>query len=252
MITTIHMKPVNRRPETVWVPAAVSLGNTPTPAPPGGANALANGVASISSAVKSKDGFAIASATAATLASSTAVSAAMWTSIGLSSQAVPVIGQVLGAIALIAGLFASARAKKKAFDEQRSQVEVQNSEMRNLIAEMDTSIAQIERQLQASLVQINQLSGLGSSWFNRTFRPGKTAEREYNAAVSANEQLKRDLETRMGTAEQLTQGLVQVLEKLTNVQGNRAAQNAVLFGLLALGIGVAGYYGYQEFKRRKK
>ena len=124
--------------------------------------------------------------------------------------------------------------------------------MRNLIAEMDTAIAQIERQLQASLVQINQLSGLGSSWFNRTFRPGKTAEREYNAAVSANEQLKRDLETRMGTAEQLTQGLVQVLEKLTNVQGNRAAQNAVLFGLLALGIGVAGYYGYQEFKRRKK
>lgn len=243
MITTIHMKPVNRRPETVWVPAAVSLGNTPTPAPPGGANALANGVASISSAVKSKDGFAIVSATASSTASAIALGVI---------QAAPVVGQVLGAIALIAGLVARARAKKKAFDEQRSQVEVQNSEMRNLIAEMDTSIAQIERQLQASLVQINQLSGLGSSWFNRTFRPGKTAEREYNAAVSANEQLKRDLETRMGTAEQLTQGLVQVLEKLTNVQGNRAAQNAVLFGLLALGIGVAGYYGYQEFKRRKK
>ena len=242
MITTIHMKPVNRRPETVWVPAAVSLGNTPTPAPPGGANALANGVSNISSAVKSKDGFAIVSATASSTASAIALGVI---------QAAPVVGQVLGAIALIAGLVARARAKKKAFDEQRAQVEVQNSEMRNLIAEMDTAIAQIERQLQASLVQINQLSGLGG-WFNRTFRPGKTAEREYNAAVSANEQLKRDLEMRMSTAEQLTQGLVQVLEKLTNVQGNRAAQNAVLFGLLALGIGVAGYYGYQEFKRNKK
>lgn len=205
-------------------------------------SSLASAVQSIGSAIKSRDGFAIASATAGSAASAIAVGAI---------QTVPGVGQVLGAIALIAGLFAKARAKKKAFDEQRAQVEVQNSEMRSLIAEMDTAIAQIERQLQASLVQINQLGGLGSTWFDRTFRPGKTAEREYNASVSTNEQLKRDLETRMGTAEQLTQGLVQVLEKLTNVQGNRAAQNAVLFGLLALGIGVAGYFGYQEFSKKQ-
>lgn len=206
-------------------------------------NSLAASVSNIASAIKSRDGFAIASSTAGSASSLISVGAI---------QTVPGVGQVLGAIALIAGLFARARAKKKAFDEQRAQVEVQNNEMRNLIAEMDTAIAKTERQLQASLVQINQLGSLGSSWFDRTFRPGKTAEREYNAAVSTNEQLKRDLEMRMSTAEQLTQGLVQVLERLTNVQGNRAAQNAVLFGLLALGIGVAGYFGYQEFSSKKQ
>ncbi|MBL7854845.1 MAG: hypothetical protein JNL17_10635 [Cyclobacteriaceae bacterium] len=205
-------------------------------------NSLASAVQSIGSAIKSRDGFAIASATAGS--ASTAIS------VGLL-QTVPGVGQVLGAIALISGLIAKGRAKKKAFDEQRAQVEVQNSEMRSMIAELDVAIAQIERQLQSSLVQINQLGSLGSSWFDRTFRPGKTAEREYNAAATTNEQLKRDLETRMGTAEQLTQGLVQVLEKLTNVQGNRAAQNAVLFGLLVLGIGVAGYYGYLEFSKKQ-
>lgn len=175
-----------------------------------------------------------AGAASSSIASGGVVSAALLKA-GIASQTVPVVGTVLGAVALIGAGIAKllgGRKAAKALDKQRGQV---NAALAAIVAanvEADKQIVLAETELAKVQAQLKQygLSGLGclcdqpqlGSWFQRTFTPKKNAKKNLDKAVKRYNKLfpeyEADLNEKITYLESLQTQLKQVQAKLTGAK----------------------------------
>lgn len=179
---------------------------------------------------------ASAGATAASVVAAT-VSSAKLTALGIGAQAIPVAGQVLGAIAIVAGFLARGRAKAKAIKAERKLVEEQNNELKVLSVELDYNIAQaaakqneIVAELQRLGITINSgvngLDGIGT-WFKKTFAPGAYEKGLLKNAQNENATLQSQVENKINVLENMKNDLQRLYDTLTRGVTN---QNLILYG----------------------
>lgn len=158
---------------------------------------------------------------------------------GVGAQAVPVVGNILGAVAILAGGIALAINKRKAGQSSVASVEAQQTEVRNQIAQLDQLIAQAEAKKTAILNDISRLglslSGLGSlkSWWKTTVLPVVAPKKYYaNATTSANNvlaTLQTQLDTKIAYAKSLQAELENLQAQL--VMGQAAGLPSVINNL---------------------
>lgn len=170
---------------------------------------------------------------------------------GVGAQFIPVVGQILGGIALIGGFILTMRAKAKAARDQAAQVDVATVELLQQNAQLDTML----RQAQSEVVNIkNEMNRLGlngaalngfTDWLKQTFTPGKYEESVLNDKVANYNNLLKQVESKIGVLEQFEAELKTLYNKLT---GSKDLQKALLIGgSVAVGLGIA-YFLNEKYK----
>lgn len=189
-----------------------------------------------------------AGAAAASIATGGATAAAL-TAIGVSAQAVPVVGQVLGAIALVAGFVAKARAKAKAFKAESKNVDAANIELIKQNAELDgylrvgqNEVNKIESELLKLGVKTQPLNGFGD-WLKKTFAPGKYQEDIYNDKVKENTRLAALVEDKTNMLATMQTQLQNLYDTLTGAKTKRI----VLYTGAGIGVLAALYLLNKKF-----
>lgn len=170
---------------------------------------------------------------------------------GVASQALPVIGQILGGIALVGGYILSARAKAKAAKEQGAQIDTATVQLLQQSSELDGMLLQAQKSLTEVRSEIIRLglsgTALGgfSDWLAKTFTPGK-----YQARITADKQanyetLLNQVEQKITKLQSIETELNGLYDKLTS---GKTLQKALLIGGgLALGL-TAFYFLNEKYK----
>ena len=196
---------------------------------------------------------ATAASTGATIVASTGGTATL-IALGVSSQAVPVVGTILGAVAITAGLIARAQGKAKAIRGSGKEVDAQNTDLRVQSADLDNQINDITALKNQIVSQIKGLgvnanvSGLGSltSFFKDVFTPGKVAQSNLNKSNEENTRLIAEVNAKISTL----QTLLDQFEALKAQFIKISTQQKILIGggvtILVFGI------GYLIFSTSKK
>lgn len=174
---------------------------------------------------------------------------------GVSAQAVPVIGTIAGAVALLSAGILRVRGKAKAGQATSAQ-------LRSQIAEVDALITQGNNNKANILAEMNRLglSGLAldgfGDWLKKTFTParyygneaaGLTAELENKIATA--QALQTELETLQA---RLTKGkaagLPAVINNLFSPSVSPTAKKVIVYGGGALIIGTTLYFIIKKIK----
>lgn len=149
------------------------------------------------------------------------------------AQAVPIVGQILGGIALVAGFIANGYAKAKAIKDQGAQVDEANRQLIIQNVELDDAIRQSTQQVNAINTEITrlglsgiELSGL-SDFLKKTFTPAKYQQNILDDKVEQNKQLQASAEQKLKTLESIEAELKRVYERLT---GGKNLQKVLLIG----------------------
>lgn len=145
---------------------------------------------------------------------------------GAAAQAIPVIGTIAGAVALLAGGIARVVSKAKAG-------KATSAELRSQIAEVDALLAQSNANKASILAEMNRLglggTGLGSlkSFFKKTFAPAKYYANEAD-------QLTATLQAKIEQAQALQAELEEL--KASLIKGKAAGLPAVINNLFPPGM----------------
>jgi len=172
-------------------------------------------------------------------------------SIAVAANAVPGVGQVLSAIALVSGLIAGARAKSNSIKEQSGQVDVANRDLIVLNAELDDSITKANQQINEVNTELTrmglngyQLNGF-SDFLKKTFTPVRYQQGILDDKVAQNKQLQASAEQKIKSLEAIETELKRVYDKLT---GGKTLQNVLLWGGgVAVGLTIL-YFLNEKFK----
>lgn len=197
------------------------------------------------------DAFAAGSAIASTGASLVSSFAPQLIAAGLSATAVPVVGQILGGLALIGGMIATSRAKAKAAKDAGAQIDAATVELLQQNTQLDSMLVQAQKALTDVKSEINRLGLAGTSldgfadWLSKTFTPGK-----YQANITADKQtnfnnLLAQVEQKIGVLQQMETELKRLYDQLTG--GKTLQKVLVIGGSVALGL-TALYFLNEKFK----
>lgn len=187
-----------------------------------------------------------------TIATGAGAGAAVATSLvsaGVAAQAVPVVGQILGGLAIVAGFIASSQAKSKAIKAQGSEVDKANVELIAQNAELDDMISQSQRQIQSINSEITRLglSGLNgfTDFLKKTFTPAKYQQGILEDKVAANQRLTKEAEQKVTVLQGYQKQLQTLYDKLT---GGKTIQRTLLIGgSVAVGLTIL-YFLNDHFK----
>jgi DNA-binding protein H-NS len=195
-----------------------------------------------------------ASAASKAIASGSAVASKVLTTVGISAQAVPVVGTVLGGVALVAGAIAkliSARSEARAINKQAKGFEQAITLLRQKNTEADMAITQGNAVLESVKKQIQDtgLDGL-DGWFKNTFFPRKAAKENLNDAVKKYNATYPELEAALN--EKLTV-LETMQAQFTALQSKLTTNKNVLkYGGIALAVIVAAVVGKKLISNSRK
>lgn len=202
-------------------------------------------------AYKSQPQLGALGANASAIVSSGAATAATLYAVAAGAQAVPIVGQVLGAVALVSGYLASAYAKSKAIKQQSAQVDEANRLLIIQNAELDDSISKSHAQVNAINSEIArlglsgvQLNGL-TDFLKKTFTPAKYEAGILNDKVEQNKQLQTSAEQKISTLESIESELKRVYNKLTG--GTNLQKVLVIGGSIAVGATIL-YFLNEKYK----
>jgi hypothetical protein len=183
----------------------------------------------------------------------TASSAATLTALGVSAQAVPVVGQVLGGIALVAGFIATSQAKAKSIKSSVREVDAQNAELRLQSVEVDKQIVQANTLKQSIQSQITALGlqgthGLGSitGWLKETFTPAKVAQEQLTRSTTENNSLVNQINGKIAVLQNILTEFEALKAKF--IKANTTQKVLAIGGTVI----VAGGIGYLIYKAVKK
>jgi len=193
------------------------------------------------------------------IASGSAAAAGVLTTIGFSAQAVPVIGTVLGAVALVAGALAklfSARKEAKALYAQKSQYENALKVMKQAHVDADAAGAQLNAQIAniQSQLKATGLGELGSfgSWLKKTFTPRKYAQQQLNETVKAYNAQYPELEASLNQKIAALQNMEVELKNLqSSLETAKTAKQAGGIALAVFVLLVGGGMLLKKFKNSK-
>jgi hypothetical protein len=188
---------------------------------------------------------AVSSALAAGGPSAVAITSVL-TGIGIGAQAVPVIGTVLGGLALIGGALLAGRAKAKAIKGQISEVNQQTSQYQSALNDLDNAISKTEQAKAQALAELKRLgifsglNGMGSigSWIKQTFTPGAYYGDKLANANTQLEIVSNQYNARLEYAAQLETDLKTILKQLTSAKLKKAA----IVGGLVIGSATLIYF----------
>lgn len=187
------------------------------------------------------EGFAILSSAAGAGASYFAAAA--------GTQPIPVVGQILGAVAVIAGFIAKARARAKAAKAQSKEVDKATIELVAANQELDSMTLQSNLQLQQIQNELNKLGlngidGFGD-WLKKTFTPGKYQEDILNDKVKNYQKLEAQVEAKITNLQNIQNQLQALADKLT--RGKTLQRTLLIGGGIALGVTLF-YFLNQKYK----
>jgi len=170
---------------------------------------------------------------------------------GVASQAIPVVGQILGGIALISGFIAGARAKAKAAKEQGAQIDAATVDLLQQNSQLDTMLRQAQQQVSDIKSEMNRLGLNGAAldgfgdWLKKTFTPGAYQQSIVADKTENYNQLLSQVESKIGILQQFETELKNLYSKLT---GGKNLQTAlVIGGSVAVGLGVL-YFLNEKYK----
>lgn len=255
---TLQMQPYYQNGEWVYAynPALNGLaGDDPAKAALAAAGAASASIAAAASAgTITAAGAAIAAgATAAAAGASVGGAAGALITIGISTQAVPIIGTILGGIALIGGYVLAAQAKAKSIKTNINGVEAQQAELRVELVELDKKVMEAEQSRANILFEMQRLglspglNGIGD-WFKKTFTPDKyygDILEDANAELARLQSLTNE---RIAYLNSIKGELEQLYTKLTR---GKAQQQILLWGGVAIttaGIATAFYFLNKKYK----
>jgi hypothetical protein len=150
------------------------------------------------------------------------------TAIGVGAQAVPVVGTILGAVALAAAGVAkllSARKVAKGLHKEKeklyqaiSAIKAANGDADKIIAELQAKISQVNAQLKQS--GLSGLDGRFGTWIKKTFTPKRYAEKELTKAQTAYDdqypKLEAELNTKIATIQKMQSDFDRLQARFTN------------------------------------
>lgn len=187
----------------------------------------------------------------------TGATAASLIAAGGAASVVPVVGWIAGAVVALTGLvlkLVGGKKQAKAMSEQADQYYEAIALQKSLNAEADENINKFQSQIQYAkeelakygvIAQLSGPRGLGWTWFNETFLPVKTAEKELTAATDAYNktfpQLQTEGQQKIDQLKAMAAELTALQNKITNTVSNTdllKMVGGVLGGILVLvGIG---------------
>jgi len=162
---------------------------------------------------------------------------------GVVLQSVPVVGTILGTIAIVGGLLTKlfgARKIAKQLQKQRAQYVKALKVLRDANAEADAAIYATQQKIQTikaelSKVGLSGIDGLGS-WFQRTFTPKKNAENNLKKTVKKYNkeypELEAELNEKIATLEQMQSELKRL--EATVKYGKPLVAGGTIVGVVAL------------------
>lgn len=172
-------------------------------------------------------------------------------SAGVVSQALPVVGQILGGIALIGGYIVAARAKAKAVKDQATQVDAATVELLQQNSALDTMLATGQNKLAEIKAEINRLGLSGTAlggfadWLSKTFTPARYEQNILNDKTATYNNLLQQVENKIGMLQQMETELKRLYDQLTG--GKTLQKVLVIGGSVALGL-TALYFLNEKFK----
>lgn len=97
---------------------------------------------------------------------------------GTAAQVIPIVGQIIGGIAILTGIIAQNVAKAKTIKSNIANVEQQQADLRTQIVDLDKLVVQADASKANILADMQRLGlsgGLGSfsTFLKKTFTPGK-------------------------------------------------------------------------------
>lgn len=192
---------------------------------------------------------ATSAAASVAAAAATGGSASLLVTLGVSAQAVPVIGNIAGAVLLVTGYIIAAQQKAKAVKSKVASAGEQALAYRAQLTELDAQVLQAQKSKQNIVADLTKLGinpGLSgfSDWLKKTFTPvayQNTLLATANAEVAT---LEAQVQQRIDYLKAIETELNDLYDKLTYGKIKRAA-------LWTLGIAAlitAGYYVNKELK----
>lgn len=137
---------------------------------------------------------------------------------GVSAQALPVIGNIAGAVAVITGLLARQVSKSKTLNAGYKEVETYRAELQQQSNELDVMVSDATSQKVYLITQAAKvdpgLSGFGD-WLKKTLTPQKYYAAKIQTATASIEQLQGDIKQKIGTLEDIRSELVSLGQRLT-------------------------------------
>jgi prefoldin subunit 5 len=172
------------------------------------------------------------------------------TAIGVGAQAVPVVGTILGAVALAAAGVAkllSARKVAKGLHKEKEKlyqaidlIRKANGDADKIIGDLQAKISQVNAQLKQS--GLGSLEGRFGTWIKKTFTPKKYAEKETKKAVATYDdqypKLEAELNTKIATIQKMQVDFDRLQQQFT-----KRSSSSILNNLLPGGMSQAGGMG---------
>jgi hypothetical protein len=182
---------------------------------------------------------------------------------GVAAETVPVIGTILGSVAIIAGFIATQRAKVKSIKSSLADATAQRDALNRQNNELDQMIVDASNQRDSIINQINNIgigvnsnavAGLGSlsDWLSKTFTPGKYYGAQIDDVNSQIVALTNTVESKIGVMQQIQQQLTDLGDQLTGGMFTQKVGKYLLWGAGGMAAAFGLYYLYKYFKNRKK
>lgn len=165
-----------------------------------------------------------------------------------AAATIPVVGQIAGAVAIIAGLVARQRAKSKAIKSSLSDVESQRLALQQQNNELDQMIADASMQRNVIVAEIQRLgiSGGGlnglKDWWQKTFAPEKYYGAKIDMTVADIASLESAAQQKIGTLQNIQQQLQDLGDQLTEGQFTNKLGRYLVYGTIGIGTLFALYY----------
>lgn len=193
---------------------------------------------------------AAAGAASASIAAGGATASALIAA-GVGAQAIPVIGQILGGLALIGGYLLQARAKAKSIKAQGAQVDtatvelqIQNAELDGMINNSNASLNNIKSEIGRLGLSGAALDGF-SDFLKKTFTPARYQQSILDDKIQNYDALLKQMEAKISILQDLQNELNALYEKLT--RGKNLQKALLIGGGIAIGL-TALYFLNQKFK----